>query len=292
MHSLFITLTGHMSLTIAELKSVTNPAVVNHLGVRVVRCELTGFPCKRFAALPVANKADSTKVTWRGAFVDYECALAYAASLVANGKLEQSQFEIIKAQIQRKLGFLPAIPEVDINQLYPRGSVLPETIMNSYVSATSLMQNDLFAVPDEKPKNEKPPRYDGFEVNTDKKGALTVGDDSKPAFQVQNVAQLLVPWEKDPEQAAQHCYSWLVTLDGTKPHPEKVTVTEYATPKQAEQFHGKAGDKKGTKVRALVLKSAPKPAKVVTAAETKIAERTKAAEAAPAVGKKRKVATA
>lgn len=285
-----------MSLTpIPELKPVTNPTVVNHLGVRVVRCELTGFPCKRFAALPVASKAGSTKVSWRGSFVDYESALAYANALVTSHQLSAEQFEIIKSHIERKLGFLPAIPAVDINSLHPRGTTMPETYMSSYVSASAIMENELFAVPDEKAKTEKPARYEGFEVNSDKKGALTI-DSTKPAFTAQGVSQLLVPWESDPEQAASHCYSWLVTLDGAKP-PSKVTVTEYATPKQAEQFHGKSGDKKGTKVRALVLRN-PKPVKETKADVAAVAKpaKTKAkraeAGAEPTTPKKRKVATA
>jgi len=286
-----------MSLTIAELKPVTNPAVVTHLGVRVVRCELTGFPCKQFAALPVPSS--SKKVHWRGAFVDYECALAYAAALVADNKLTAEQFETIKTRITEKLGFLPAIPSVNINQLYPRGNIMPEEFMGSYVSATGLMPNDMFSIPDEKPKADKPARYNGFEVSSDKKGALTV-DDSKPAFTAQGVSQLLVPWESDLEQAKSHCYSWLVTLDGAKP-PTKVTVTEYATPKQAEQFHGKPGDKKGTKVRALVLRdskpaAAPKPAATEPKVATKKSTPKRAVKETPAdqpvVSKKRKVASA
>lgn len=292
---MFLNIPGHMSLTpIAELKPITNPTVVTHLGVRVVRCELTGFPCKRFAALPVASKAESTKVSWRGAFVDYESALAYATALVAANQLSNDQLEIIKAQIQRKLGFLPATPAVDVNALYPRGHTMPETYMTSYISASGIMDKEMFAVPDEKTKTEKPARYEGFEVSSDKKGALTI-DSDKPAFTAQGVSQLLVPWESDPEQAAAHCYSWLVTLDGAKP-PNKVTVTEYATPKQAEQFHGKSGDKKGTKVRALVLRNA-KPVKSTKLEAAKVEKPAKAkrvadAAAKPSVGKKRKVATA
>lgn len=256
-----------MSLTaINELKPVSHPAVSHHLGVRVVKCELTGFPCKQFAALPVAAKADSTKVTWRGAFVDYESALAYASALVAANQLTEEQFDVIKAHITRKLGFLPAIPAVDINQMHPRGSILPETYMNGYLSATSIMNNELFSIPDEKPKEAKPARYEGFEVNSDKKGSLTI-DSAKPAFSAQGISQLLSPWEADPEQAAAHCYTWLVTADGAKP-PGRYTVTEYATPKQSEQFHGKPGDKKGTKVRALVLRAAAnaKPKQPIAAA--------------------------
>lgn len=289
-----------MSLTpISELRPVTNPLIVHQLGVRLVQCQLTGFLCKRFAALPVASKADSTKVSWRGAFVDYESALAYANALIETNQLSSEQFEVIKAQVTRKLGFLPTIPAVDINKLYPRGDMMPETYLQSYLSTTSIMDKDLFPVPAEKIKTEKPARYEGFEVSSDKKGALTI-DSTKPAFSVQGVSQMLVPWESDPEQAAAHCYSWLVTLDGARP-PHKCTVTEYATPKQAEQFHGKPGDKKGTKIRALVLRNAKQqqPKSESTAETTNVPTKTKRvkkeAEAdapKPTVAKKRKVATA
>jgi len=261
-----------MSLpSLESLKKVENVEVSSHLGLRTVRCQLTGALLSGpFAAVPVPKK--NGKVTWRGVFVDYETVMTYVTELLAAGHITQELFNDIQGRISQHLDFTPTIASgIRYTDLAPIGTKTFADWRASYAPSSLLTPSAFWAIPSEKTKSDsagtKEKRYNGFRAVANKTGISTEGQGI--AFTTNNVASVVAPWG-DEEAAKEKSFSFLVSMDGSKP-PKKVIVAQVPTPQHQAKVIGHPGAKDGMEV--FVLESTSKPKKIKKEPEAQTEEK-------------------
>lgn len=250
--------------SLESLKKVEQVDVISHLGMRTVRCQLTGALIRdSFAAVPVKSAKKAGKVTWRGVFLDYETVMTYLNELLAANQITEDVFKECATAVAQHLDFVPTLASgIRYTELAPLGFKSLVDWRSSYANASyTTAPSAFFAIPAEKsktaPKEPKEKRYNGFEAVANKTGISIEG---RPiAFTTNNVASLVAPWG-DEEEAKSKSFSFLVSMDGAKP-PKKVIVARVPTPTHQAKVLGHPSAKDGTEVYVLEAVSKPKKIK-------------------------------